>query len=171
MQLRHILLAALLSTLTACPGTAPPDDDDSAPGDDDDSAPGDDDDAGPGDDDDSAPGDDDDSAVEEPEIADAPAYCGPEPEPLPPENLFLNVLGPGTVAVTQWNYVQGCCPEIEIELLVDPEASTLATTYSLSNDNCDCICDVDISYEIGGIPAGDWTLSLPNGVSRAFTVQ
>ena len=171
MDYRLSLLLALTLLFSSCGPETPPDDDDSA-GDDDDSAGDDDDDdsAGDDDDDDSA-GDDDDSASAGLQVEDADAFCGPEPEPLPQDNLMLNVVGPGEISVIQWNYSEGCCPQIEVDVVEDLSSSTLSVSYNLFDDVCDCICSLDISYEVTGIPAGQWTLALPNGVSRNFTVN
>ena len=103
-------------------------------------------------------------------MSDETAGCGPQPDPYPAEGLILNVGGPGAILVLEFDHSVGCCPELDVSPELDFAAATLTVTYTLSNDMCDCICDIDLGYTISGIPAGNWTLVLPNGVNRAFTV-
>jgi hypothetical protein len=176
MKHLHLFLLALALLLAGC-SSGPRDDDDSSADDDDDSSGDDDDSSGDDDDDatdddDSSDDDDDDSAGSSGlEVSGEEASCGPEPEPLPPENLLLNVTGPGAISVLQFNHSVGCCPDLTVSAALDAAAATISIGYSLSPDLCDCICGLDYGFNLSGIPAGFWTLDLPGGVDRGFTVQ
>ena len=171
MRRLHLFLLLLGLLLAGCPSSG--DDDDSSDDDDDanDDDAANDDDSSDDDDDDDDSSDDDDSAPAGLQTSNEEAYCGPEPEPPPPENLMLSATGPGAIAVLQFNYAVGCCPELAVSTSLDEATSTIDIGYALTNDTCDCVCDLEVRFDLTGIPTGTWNLALPNGVSREFTVQ
>jgi hypothetical protein len=59
----------------------------------------------------------------------------------------------------------GCCPEFNADAELSLRNDTLLVNYHLSNDFCDCVCNLSLSYTLTGIPEGvGFTLSA-NGSS------
>jgi hypothetical protein len=76
----------------------------------------------------------------------------------------------GGLDVTHVNAMEGCCPEFSADAELNLRNSTLEVGYTLVNDNCDCVCSLNLAYTITGIPpdvgftmwAGGATLSVPS---------
>jgi hypothetical protein len=74
------------------------------------------------------------------------------------EALGTTVSG-GSVGVDHAAFADGCCPAfLRVNLDVDREAQVVAATYELGEDPCDCICKLDASYTIEGLPSGTWSI-------------
>jgi hypothetical protein len=80
--------------------------------------------------------------------------CG---DPSDQETLTAVSAVAGRIDVTHLDYASGCCPEavqVEVEVL----GRTLDVSYTLVNDFCDCICELDTSYTLVGVDGGPWTV-------------
>jgi hypothetical protein len=93
--------------------------------------------------------------------------CGTDPG----EALVAAADGPGRIAVTHTDAVTGCCPaEVLVDVVAGPDA-TLTVSYTLVDDLCDCAREIDVSYDIAGVTAGDWTVAAgDSGATAAVTV-
>lgn len=58
----------------------------------------------------------------------------------------------GELDVTHINAQQGCCPEFSADAELSLRNDALDVGYSLVNDNCDCVCNLNLAYTITGIP-------------------
>ncbi len=157
--LQFLLVAPLL--LVGCPPNLG--DDDDATTDDDDSS-----------------GDDDDSATPCTTgicalgVASAAADCGslPDPDPMPPDNLLVSSPAPGQVSAIHFGWDWGCCPQIAVTAQAFVDDARIEVDFSLFDDVCDCICELDVLYTLTDVPPGTWELLvLPNGVTAGVTVQ
>ncbi|HJN73036.1 MAG TPA: hypothetical protein QGF58_03785 [Myxococcota bacterium] len=75
----------------------------------------------------------------------------------------------GQVTVTDMAFSVGCCPDFGATATFTVETSTVEIVYTLENDICDCICDLDLFTTVEDVPSGDWTL-LVHGEELAFSV-
>ena len=92
--------------------------------------------------------------------------CGTDPG----ESLTAAADGPSKVAVTHVDAVVGCCPtEIQVDVVAHPDA-TLAVSYTLVGDDCDCACALDVSYDIAPVTSGSWTVVAPSGATAPVSV-
>jgi hypothetical protein len=74
----------------------------------------------------------------------------------------------GELDVTHTNARQGCCPEFSADAQLSLRNDSLDVNYTLANDSCDCVCNLNLAYTISGIPpdvgftlyAGGATLSV-----------
>jgi len=90
-------------------------------------------------------------------VTGASAVCGDYTYTAPPGGLAAMVNGPD-VLVMHESFDTGCCPEFEVTAVADPAAETITATYNIVQDPCDCLCALDASYRLGGVPSGTWTL-------------
>ena len=162
-----LLLFAFLLPACSSDGYLDLDDDDTAADDDmaDDDAADDDDDVADDDvaDDDVAADDDTDpceSGICELTVISAEAGCEwlPDPDPMPPEGILVSSPAPGEVLVMHWDYDWGCCPEISVLGLAYVNDQNVEVEVVLFNDDCDCICVLDVRYTLGDVPSGTWTV-------------
>ncbi len=82
-----------------------------------------------------------------------------------------DLAGSGAVHGMHFNFQRNCCPQWEILASSDPVDSAVTVTYSLLDDLFDCMCGLDETLSLAGIPAGSWTLELPGGVNREFVIE
>lgn len=76
----------------------------------------------------------------------------------------------GGLDVTHVNAREGCCPEFSADAELSLRNDILEVGYTLANDNCDCVCSLNLAYTITGIPpdvgftmwADGSTLSIPS---------
>jgi hypothetical protein len=138
----------------------------------------DDDDSGP--DDDDAMDDDDtvdpgpcESGICDLELLAADATCnGPQPIPMPPDNMLLTSPGPGQIAATHFAWSDGCCPQIAVTGAAYVADERIEIQVDLFDDVCDCTCTLDVAYTFAGVPAGRWRVTvLPNGAEGEVEVQ
>ncbi|MCP4867310.1 MAG: hypothetical protein GY898_01150 [Proteobacteria bacterium] len=141
--MRPVLLLLLLALpLSACPVSLnnPPADDDDATGDDDDAC---------------------DDAECDLRVLESDVGCEllPDPEPPPAGGVLLSSPEPGVIEASHFSYSEGCCPDMIIDAFADPDTGVIDVDIDLSNDFCDCICMLDVTYTLGDVPAGTWTLA------------
>ena len=162
-----LLLFAFLLSACSSSGYVAPDDDDDAAGDDDaaDDDMGDDDASDDDAADDDVADDDDDmgpceSGICELTVVSAEAGCEwlPDPDPMPPEGILVSSPAPGEIKVTHWDYDWGCCPEISVAGLAYMADQNIEVEVVLFNDDCDCICVLDVQYTLGDVPSGTWAV-------------
>lgn len=63
----------------------------------------------------------------------------------------------GTVDVAHDAVSATCC--VQLAAAAEAADGTIAVTYSESGEPCDCMCRYDVSYTLGNVPAGDWSIS------------
>lgn len=78
---------------------------------------------------------------------------------------------PGELSVVHGAAEQGCCPELTVTGEANQRRSEISVAYALSGDECDCVCMLDLSYTLTGIPSGSWTFIAPGGQQLPVTVQ
>lgn len=85
----------------------------------------------------------------------------------------LTVTSPaaGTVSGVDGDVQEGCCPTFEVQGEASQRTSTVSVTYLLTDDVCDCICSLDLTWTLTGVPAGAWTVVTPGGRSASVTVN
>ena len=67
--------------------------------------------------------------------------------------------GPGTLEVSHLDFRQGCCPDFGATANANRGEARVDVSYSLTDDVCECVCLLDLSYTLSGIRAGEWTLA------------
>ena len=82
-----------------------------------------------------------------------------DPEPPPAGGVLLSSPEPGVIEASHFSYSEGCCPDMIIDAFADPDTGVIDVDIDLSNDFCDCICMLDVTYTLGDVPAGTWTLA------------
>lgn len=86
------------------------------------------------------------------------------------EAIIAVAEGQGQIAVTHEGFATGCCPA-SVEVGVDRSGAVLVLDYIIPSDDCDCVCQLDVSYDIVDVPAGVWTLiAEASGVTASVTV-
>lgn len=87
-----------------------------------------------------------------------------------PEALVATSDGPGRIAVVHRGYMTGCCPTA-VQVDVTAEARRLLVDYHLVDDFCDCVCALDVSYDLVDVETGPWTVvSVTSGAAAEVTV-
>lgn len=85
--------------------------------------------------------------------------------------LVASAATPGRIEVCHDGALSGCCPQ-EIAVHVVAGTQTLDLSYTGVNDFCECTGEIDVSYALEGVPAGEWTLTAGvNGDSATVTVD
>ena len=77
--------------------------------------------------------------------------------------LKASVAGNGEIDVEHYAVQVGCCPTFSASATYDASEALIEVDYVFAEDMCDCICMLDVSYTISGVPAGEWTLRTVNG--------
>ena len=85
-------------------------------------------------------------------------------------NFSAYVSSPGVIAVTHTAFQQGCCPTYEIRATATESTRTLEATYTITSDECDCVCWLEATWRLQDIPSGDWTVKAPGGASTLVVV-
>ena len=67
--------------------------------------------------------------------------------------------GPGTVTVTHTDFREGCCPSFSATATASRGEHRIAVSYALTDDSCDCVCQLDLSYTLSDVQTGEWTLA------------
>ena len=71
----------------------------------------------------------------------------------------------GKLEVTHLAAETGCCPEtFNVTAELNLRHSTLTADYEFLNDFCDCVCALDVSYTLSGIPEGESYTFTAHGV-------
>ena len=78
--------------------------------------------------------------------------------------------GVGALKIAHGEIEWGCCPKVDVTVVADGEARTLDASYRLYQDDCDCVCELDLSYRMTDIPAGTWTVN-EAGATTTATVE
>lgn len=66
---------------------------------------------------------------------------------------------PGTVMVNHADFREGCCPDFTATANANRGEARIDVSYSLTDDACDCVCLLDLTYTLSGIQAGEWSLA------------
>ena len=69
--------------------------------------------------------------------------------------LFAGDLGGGEVEIIHQAVPLSCCVE-KVKIDVRKTGTNLALAYTEKGDVCDCICPVDLTYHLKGVPTGNW---------------
>jgi hypothetical protein len=115
---------------------------------------------------------DDDSSITDPcggapcevVVSDAQASCGQGAD------TFTATWDGGGVLVSDGAFADGCCPDFSASALADGAAGTVTMTWDAANDFCDCICRLDASARVAGLPSGAWTFVSPLGEEAVVDV-
>ncbi len=107
--------------------------------------------------------------------------CGGEPCEITVSNAAANCgQGSDTLTATQNGdavtvfdgaFTQGCCPTFSADALADGGDRRVTMTWNVSDDFCDCICQLDATAQITGLPAGSWTFVSPGGEEAVLDVE
>ena len=54
--------------------------------------------------------------------------------------------------------------------MVRLESCSLQRAYTEVGEPCDCISDYTVIYELRGLPSGDFSLALPDGLADIITI-
>jgi hypothetical protein len=93
-------------------------------------------------------------------VTDASLICGDYDYTCIPE-LSASSSGPGAVTVQVWNLTTGCCPDgVTVDPTLSTKDHTLNLTWIAGKDVCDCICCLDLTAELAGVPPGTWTVQI-----------
>ncbi len=86
------------------------------------------------------------------------------------ETLTAVAAGPGRISVVHTDYLVGCCPAaVEVDVLA--AGSVLVVAYTLVDDDCECACMLDVSYDLVDVPYGTWTIVAgPSGATAVVTL-
>lgn len=87
------------------------------------------------------------------DVSNALAVCGDSEEP----SLSATAEG-STIHVSHLDAATGCCPTAVVEATLLPDRGSIDIDYDLSADDCDCVCPLDVSFDLVDVPTGDWTL-------------
>ena len=85
-------------------------------------------------------------------------------------SLNAVVAANGSIDVEHFAVQVGCCPSFSASASYDTSTSVVAVEYDFADDACDCVCMLDVSYTVSGVPAGEWTLQTMNG-STTVTIE
>lgn len=86
-----------------------------------------------------------------------------------PHVLTVTASGPGAARIVDESFVVGCCPDVVVEATAVCSVVEIQPVYALTNDVCDCIAGLKLSYSVAGIPAGDWEV-VSYGLRSAVTI-
>lgn len=81
--------------------------------------------------------------------------CGEE---LGAPTLSAIAEAPGAVRVKLADAEQGCCPTVTADVLVSQRTGEISFSYAFTADDCDCVCQVDVSFLVSDVPAGNWNV-------------
>jgi hypothetical protein len=86
------------------------------------------------------------------------------------EALTATANDPGRIEVLHNDYATGSCP-LDVVVHVAEGTHTLDLQYSLIDDFCECMCQLDVSYALERAPARMWTRNAGDyGASVSVTV-
>ena len=76
------------------------------------------------------------------------------------EALVLLSPSAGVIDVKHEAFDQGCCPDgLTVDLVVAAEERHMDITYTLGQDDCDCVCFLDATYVLSDLSPGTWEIS------------
>jgi hypothetical protein len=75
----------------------------------------------------------------------------------------------GHVSVAHNAHTANCCADFSLTATGSPDGS-LSVVYDEGETDCDCECLYNLSYNVVGLPSGDWSVSIPDGLSGSVTV-
>ena len=75
----------------------------------------------------------------------------------------------GHVRVHHNAHEANCCADFSLTA-TGSEDGGVSILYDEGEDECDCVCLYDLSYNLVGLPSGEWTISIPDGLSGTVTV-
>ena len=73
--------------------------------------------------------------------------------------LSVEQVGLGTLGVTHVNFRTGCCPDFSATANANQGESPVDVYYSLTDDTCECVCQLSLSYTLDKVKPGDWTVA------------
>lgn len=79
------------------------------------------------------------------------AQCGQAEE----ESLKAEMQGE-VLRVRHEHFAEGCCPQVTGDAW--SLAHTLTVTVDLTQDFCECICWLDVEWQVSGVLAGGWSV-------------
>lgn len=70
--------------------------------------------------------------------------------------LTATDMGGGSVLVVHEGHLDECCLSFDVTASVDGAA--VQVEYPPVGEPCDCLCAYDLSYRLGALPRGDYTI-------------
>ncbi len=75
----------------------------------------------------------------------------------------------GYVQVSHNAHQANCCAEFGLTA-TGSSAGQISVVYEDSGMECNCICGFDLSYRLVGLPSGEWSVRVPDGLSGTVTI-
>ena len=75
----------------------------------------------------------------------------------------------GHVSVAHTSHEANCCADFSLTATGSADGS-LSVVYDEGEALCDCICMYNLSYNVVGLPSGEWSISIPDGLTGVVTV-
>ncbi len=73
--------------------------------------------------------------------------------------LTAEPVGSGSLTVQHMDFREGCCPTFSATANFNYGEGRIDVYYSLTDDSCNCVCELDLAYTLDGIRAGTWQLA------------
>ena len=75
----------------------------------------------------------------------------------------------GHVRVKHDAHLANCCAEFSLTATAS-ESGDVSIVYDEGDALCDCVCLVNLRYNIVGLPSGNWNIQIPDGLGDSVTV-
>ena len=75
----------------------------------------------------------------------------------------------GHLRVKHFSHGANCCADFTLTATAT-SAGDVNVLYDEGSTPCDCDCTFDLVYNIAGLPAGDWTIRIPDGLQETVTI-
>ena len=95
--------------------------------------------------------------------------CETASEVLP--SLSSSVTDEGAVHVQHSNHLTNACVGFEATGSLNTVTDALTVSYTETGEPCDCTSYYLLEYELRGLDAGMYTLSVPDGLSDTFVIE
>ena len=75
----------------------------------------------------------------------------------------------GHVRVHHDAHWANCCADFSLTATGSPDGE-VSILYDEGDDECDCMCGYDLVYNLVGLPTGNWTIRIPDGLTGEITI-
>ena len=75
----------------------------------------------------------------------------------------------GYVQVSHNAHQANCCAEFGLTA-TGSSAGQISVVYEDVGMECNCICSFDLRYQLVGLPSGEWSVRVPDGLSGTVTI-
>lgn len=66
-------------------------------------------------------------------------------------------------------HLANCCADFSLTATAS-ESGDVTIVYDEGDDECDCVCPVNLRYNIVGLPTGVWNVQIPDGLGSSVTI-